>query len=481
MNYIALFNYDKLVTILTNLLKNYKLYLGENMNKILKIIPLSMVLLLQPVFAKDFFNVRINNNTYKVREAGVTVDEKEIKSDFKPYIKEGRTFVPIREVTESIGAKVDWDNKDKSVTITLNGKAIQMKINSEDVKIDGKNTKVDKDQVPQLTLYSSPRKETKTMVPLRFISETFGYDVDWNNDAIRAEITTVKTKSITENSSKNSKNNSKNAAKTVAEEKKIQSIIDEQTDSTQNYYQSKLEENETEKINKNIQKGNVKSVFDEADLDLDDVKAKEKRVIKDKIYCDGKLKIVIDPGHGGKDSGAIALDGKTYEKNLTLQVAEKLYDRLKSRDDLEVLITRTRDEYIKLLDRAALSNDNNADIFLSIHFNSSDKEGPDGIEVLYASENNIQIKETVQKSFAQCLQTALIKETGATNRGIKNRPGLIVLNKTKNVAALAELGFISNRAELEKAKDPDYIDKLVNGLYNGIDNYIDNYVVKWEG
>ncbi|MBU5670060.1 N-acetylmuramoyl-L-alanine amidase [Peptoniphilus sp. MSJ-1] len=448
------------------------------MKKLLKIIPLSMILLLQPVFAKDFFNVRINNNTYKVREAGVTVDRKEIKSEFKPYIKEGRTFVPIREVTESIGAKVDWNNKDKSVTITLNGKAIQMKINSKDVKIDGKNTKVDKDQVPQLTLYSSPRKETKTMVPLRFISETFGYDVDWNNDAVRAEITTVKAKSITEDNTKNSNSNTKNQAKTVAEEKKIQSIINEPTNSKQNYYQSNVEEKETEKINNKIQKGNVKSVFDEAELDLDDVKVKEKRVIKDKIYSDGKLKIVIDPGHGGKDSGAIAVDNKTYEKDLNLQVGEKLYEKLKSREDLDVIITRNRDEYVKLLDRAALSNDNEADIFLSIHFNSSNKESPNGIEVLYASEKNIQIKETVQKSFAQCLQNALIKETGASNRGIKNRPALIVLNKTKNVSALVELGFVSNRAELEKLKDPDYIDKLVNGLYNGIDNYIDNYVVK---
>lgn len=455
--------------------------MGENMKKILKIIPLSLILLMQPVFAKDFFNVRINNNSYKVREASVTVDKKEIKADFKPYIKEGRTFVPIREVTESLGAKVDWNNKDKSVTITLDNKAIQMKINSEDVKIDGKNTKVDKDQVPQLALYSSPRKETKTMVPLRFISETFGYDVNWNNEAVRAEITTVKDKSITEedssNTSNNKKINSKNVAKTD-DEKKIQSIINEQTDSKQNYYQSNAEEKETDKINNKIQKGNVKSVFDEADLDLDDIKVKEKRVIKDKIYSDGKLKIVIDPGHGGKDSGAIAIDKTTYEKDLNLQVAEKLYDRLKSRDDLEVLITRTRDEYIKLLDRAALSNDNDADIFLSIHFNSTEKESPDGIEVLYASEKNVQIKDTVQKSFAQCLQTALIKETGATNRGIKNRPAIIVLNKTKNVSALAELGFMSNKAELEKLKDPDYIDKLVNGLYNGIDNYIDKYVVK---
>jgi len=454
--------------------------MGEKMKKFIKILPLSMILLIQPVLANDFFNVKINNNTYKVREAGVTVDNKRINSKFKPYIKEGRTFVPIREVTESLGAKVDWNNKDKSVAISLNDKTIEMKINSTNVKINGKNSKVDKDQVPQLTLYNNPNLETKTMVPLRFISETFGYDVNWDNDKILAEINTVKAKSILEEdkNSNNKKNNNNSKNNQKSEEKIIKSIISEEksSDSKQNYFQSNVEEKETKRINKNIQKGNVKSVFDEADLDLSEVK--EKRVIKDKIVANGKLKIVIDPGHGGKDSGAIAVDGKTYEKDLNLEVAEKLYKRLSQKDDLDVSITRTRDEYVKLLDRAALSNDNDADIFLSIHFNSSDKESPNGIEVLYASEKNIQIKDTVQKNFAQCLQKALIKETGAFSRGIKNRPALIVLNKTKNVSALVELGFISNEKELQKLKDPAYIDKLVNGLYNGIENYIDGYVIK---
>lgn len=76
------------------------------------------------------------------------------------------------------------------------------------------------------------------------------------------------------------------------------------------------------------------------------------------------------------------------------------------------------------------------------------------------------------------MQQALIKETGATNRGIKNRPAIIVLNKTKNVSALVELGFLSNESELEEIKNLAYIDKLAQGIYNGIENYMDNYVVK---
>ena len=117
-------------------------------------------------------------------------------------------------------------------------------------------------------------------------------------------------------------------------------------------------------------------------------------------------------------------------------------------------------------------------MFLSIHFNSSDNSSAQGIEVLYASEKNVKIKDTVQKHFASCLQKALIRETGAVDRGIKNTPAIIVLNKTKNVSALVELGFVSNESDLETIKDPDYIDKLARGIYNGIEDYMNSYVIK---
>ena len=383
--------------------------------------------------------------------------------------------MPIREITENLGADVKWNNKDKSIKISLNGDVIDMKINSPNVRVNGKKISLDNAQAPQLALYSSPRKETKTMVPLRFISETFGYDVEWNNDKVRAEISTNKTSSIVEdnkkeNSNKNTKN--KNTKKVASKTKNTdsKSIFDS------NYFQSNEEKRETNKITKEIKDGNKDRIFDQAELEKSDEKVK--RVIKDKIEVNGKLKIVIDPGHGGKDSGAVALDGETYEKTVNLLVAERLMDKLSANSEISPTITRTRDEYIKLLDRAGVSNDGDAHLFLSIHFNSADNSDAKGIEVLYASEKNVRIKDTVQKDFASCLQKALINETGAVDRGIKNRPAIIVLNKTKNVAALAELGFLSNEDDLENIKDPDYIDKLAQGLYNGIEDYMNTYVEK---
>lgn len=441
------------------------------MKKIIKISILFISMLITPVFAANTFNVNIGNKDYKVKEAGVLINEDSLKTDFSPYIKEGRTFVPIREITEKLGADVKWNGKDKSIKITLNGDVINMQIDNSKVTVNDKKIELDHAQAPQLALYSRPRKETKTMVPLRFISETFGYNVDWNNDKVRAEISTEKTNSIVEDNKNKDKKNKKKTQKSKNSKVNSKSIFDD------NFFQSNVEKKETKNIKNQINKGNEDKIFEEADLDL---KEKKNRVIKDKIEINGKLNIVIDPGHGGKDSGAVAVDGYTYEKDLNLLVAENLMEKLNENSEINARITRDRDEYIKLLDRASVSNDSNADLFLSIHFNSSDNSSAQGIEVLYASEKNVKIKDTVQKHFASCLQKALIRETGAVDRGIKNTPAIIVLNKTKNVSALVELGFLSNESDLENIKDPDYIDKLAKGIYNGIEDYMNSYVIKWE-
>ena len=95
---------------------------------------------------------------------------------------------------------------------------------------------------------------------------------------------------------------------------------------------------------------------------------------------------------------------------------------------------------------------------------------------MYASEKNVIIKTAEQKHFAKCLLNSLIDITGSSSRGIKNRPDLIVLNKTKNVSALAELGFLSNSSDMDSIMNDEYLDLLAQGLFNGIQDYVNNYV-----
>lgn len=231
------------------------------MKRIIKITILFVAMLITQVFATNNFNVIIGNKDFKVKEAGVLINEESLKTEFFPYIKDGRTFVPIREITEKLGADVKWDGKDESIKITLNGDVINMQIDNPNVTVNDKEIALDKAQAPQLALYNKPRKETKTMVPLRFISETFGYNVDWNNDKVRAEISTVSAKSIFEdnktkkesnNNSKNKKTSNKNTVSKENTSKKTKTKSSSIFDN--NYFQSNVEKSETDNIKNQIKK-----------------------------------------------------------------------------------------------------------------------------------------------------------------------------------------------------------------------------------
>ena len=137
-----------------------------------------LMILIVPTYALN--SVKIDKKDVKVLDANVLVNGSPIQSDFTPYVTKGRTFVPVRELTEGLGAEVNWDGENMTVEIKFGEKTILLKINSDVTYVDGKKKIVEEDQVPKLALYSSPRVETKTMIPLRFVSETLGYNVSWD-------------------------------------------------------------------------------------------------------------------------------------------------------------------------------------------------------------------------------------------------------------------------------------------------------------
>lgn len=402
--------------------------------------------------------IKVDNKLQSTRDVKVYIDGKELDADFPPYIVKGRTFVPIREITESLGAQVDWDGKTSSVDISLSDKVIKLRIDSSVCYVNGEKIKLEKNTIPKLTTFYEPREEQKTMVPLRFISETLGYNVDFIDEANKVTIDTP--------------------GKILA---KAETKADEEIDGAIDggYLiggESYISESEKKQIDTSRKKTD-REVFLDAGVDLKDFADRE---ISKFLKADDRVTIVLDAGHGGNDPGAVVKgrdDETLNEKDFALETVLRLERILRDRG-YEVILTRDRDDYIKLTDRSKVANDLNAELFLSIHYNLSENKEANGIEVLYGNENKIPIKTVEQKHFAQALQMALIRETGARNRTIQDRSGLIVLKTTKTVAALAELGFISNEGELQKIMDSEYMDKLCIGLAKGIDNYVEEYVIR---
>ena len=181
--------------------------------------------------------------------------------------------------------------------------------------------------------------------------------------------------------------------------------------------------------------------------------------------------IVIDAGHGGKDPGATSVS-KRYEKDFNLAMALKLDKKLRELG-YNTIMTRNTDVFVDLYERAGIANDANADLFVSIHGNSHTSKTHAGIQVLYCPAFNSDFKEVDQHPFAKAMMTALLEGTGAIDKGIIQRPNLVVLRETKMPAVLVEAGFLSNSAEEKLLFTESYQNKIIDSIVKGIENYLE--------
>lgn len=218
-------------------------------------------------------------------------------------------------------------------------------------------------------------------------------------------------------------------------------------------------------------------------------------------------RVVIDPGHGGHDEGTHGPHG-LLEKELVLDVAQRLGKMVEEKMNAEVVYTRSDDTFIPLEGRTALANDKKADLFISIHANSSPVPRITGVETYYlnfpsskdaadvASRENatsdksiFELRDLVQKitlhdkseeskEFAGRVQASLqafsTKNFPAEkNRGVKKAP-FVVLIGASMPSILAEIGFLTNSREEALLKKPDYRQKLAEALFRGISKYADS-------
>jgi N-acetylmuramoyl-L-alanine amidase len=214
-----------------------------------------------------------------------------------------------------------------------------------------------------------------------------------------------------------------------------------------------------------------------------------------------KLRIVIDAGHGGWDLGTVGRHG-LLEKDLVLDVAQRLGVLIETRLGGEVIFTRHDDKYLSLEQRAELANRAQADFFVSVHANYSDLASARGVETYYSSFflppeareaelrgtgqpqpvsqaklSSAELKEKVNGSrkLAADVQRALYDSLSATNNGIRNRgvreASYVVLTGTEMPSILAEISFVSSPADEERLKSAAYREQIAEALYAGIAQY----------
>ena len=219
--------------------------------------------------------------------------------------------------------------------------------------------------------------------------------------------------------------------------------------------------------------------------------------------------VVIDPGHGGDETGARGPSG-LLEKDVTLDIARRLKARLESGMDVRVILTRETDRSVRLDDRTAIANHSRADLFLSIHANASRRGNARGAETYFLSyqatddesralaaiENNtIGIDEGVPRdsslamvlwelaqsaylkessALAEAIQQRLNEALGIDNRGIKQAPFRVLMGATMP-AVLVEVAFISNPDEERRLRDTAFKDRLATTIYESVRQFGEKY------
>jgi N-acetylmuramoyl-L-alanine amidase len=215
-------------------------------------------------------------------------------------------------------------------------------------------------------------------------------------------------------------------------------------------------------------------------------------------------KIIVDPGHGGYDPGA--MHHGLQEKDITLDVSQRLKKILESDYGYEVLMTRNDDHFVALEERTAIANSNSADLFVSVHVNSSRNRKANGVETYYlnfattpeamevaARENAISEKNMGElqklttaialnskieesRDFAGLIQTNLVthlnKQYPVTNLGVKKAPFYVLIG-AQMPAILAEISFVSNEHDSGMLEKSSYRQSIAEGLAKGVKNYIE--------
>ena len=437
---------------------------------------------------------------YKGRNVTLFVNGQEIETDMPAIIMNSRTRVPARAVFEALGAKVEWSEAEKKVTVSDKDTKIEMTVNSDVAFVNGEKKTLD-----------APAKivNNRTLIPVRFPSEALGAEVSWDDGTatvfIDREEPSVSLKSV------NTLYNDGYLYADITFGGEVFGVEDFTLDGGNprivvDIKGVKLYENFPKKEFENMTVKSLRCgqyqinpyvmrvVFDLEKLAEYEVSASgntvsvkvktekkqvpeiEQKPVENIVWNDvlptekaKKLLVVIDPGHGGSDVGAIGKEGDKavlYEKDVNLAVSLYIEEYLKAAG-VKTYMMRTDDVAVALSDRPEIANDLNAALYLSVHSNSFKNHEVNGTTVLYYAAE----KETGKfsgKTFANLLQKEMVSALGTYDRGLMDGSEMYVIRKTTMPSVIAEMAFISNPDDREKLASDQYRKKVAYGMARAV-------------
>ncbi len=409
------------------------------------------------------------------------VNNNEIFCDTPPIIISGRTLVPVRAVFSGFDAEVNWDDSIKRVTVQKDDVNISLDIGSKIAVVNSNEKTLD---VEPIII------NDRCMIPIRFVSETLGYDVKWNDNERSVYINEPESELLSVNKIKIIENSNNNIVSIVFDESIAKSSVMTLGDPYRiviDYTDAFLSIGDG---SKQVSSGYVNEVrWARHNNDcrvVIECPAKQPYFINEdgNVYSitvgdassntngdNSGLLVVLDAGHGGSDPGALGKDEngniELYEKDANLSIALAVRDILVD-NGVRVKMTRQTDKFVPLMDIAGFANDNDADFFVSIHNNALEDASVSGTLVMY---NDTEEKNAygIKSSYAaEVIRDSVIESTGLVKRYNPNSPRILVLNQTKMPAVLVECAFVTNKSDRDYLNSDEGINSIAEGIANGI-------------
>jgi N-acetylmuramoyl-L-alanine amidase len=402
----------------------------------------------------------------------IMLDQQEIVSDVSPIIRNDRTLVPIRVISENLGAQVIWNSTGKTVTIQKQDELLGLKINSLTVVKNATSYTIDVAPIIHMG---------RTLVPLRFISEHLGIQVNWDSSTRTVTLQNppppppvdpsavisglVQSIFVQKDQLVIRTTMDKPEVKVFFLQNPNRAVIDV-------VYTKPEELGEIIPVESLLIQGVRYSYFNNAPdttrvvLDLADRVDVATKVRGNEIWLTLTpkiFKVVIDAGHGGTDPGGIGTTGY-YEKDFNLDLTLRLAELLAANPRIQVILTRSEDQFLELGERAKIANEVSADLFISLHANKFTKSTVRGIETYYLKDDS--------KDLATAIHSVLLPITGFPDRGVK-QGNFKVIRETNMPATLLEIGFLSNTEEEAQLKSPEFRQKVAEGIAQAIIQYLD--------
>lgn len=424
------------------------------------------------------------------KDITIEADGKTVKCDVAPFIENNRTLIPLRGVFETIGADVKWNQDQRKAEVSYGSQNVVLYIGNETAYVNGVPKKLD--TVPVI-------KNSRTFIPVRFVSEGLGFSVKWDSDNYKVlisttpdsvEATQIRSVSVTE-TSEEFKITVSGAGGIVPEKMTLTSPVRYVFDFNNAVFEGKSYEKQFGYGGLNAVRSaqfNDKTVRVVADVKSmlsysestsggdyiitvkkakDDVPGNSEENNPDISgyilpAANEKAKsrlVILDAGHGGSDVGTIGKkDGKEYyEKDINIDITNNVNAMLKSAG-MKTYMIRENDDTVDILKRPVIGNEQKGDIFVCIHNNAAQNTGTRGTQIYYsdseASFSNMTNKE-VGKVFYDN-----ITSLGLRKAGMVDNPRYIVIYRSDMPSFIIENLFLSNQEDLNLALDPSFRKKL---------------------